>query len=200
MDTGDTHTTAVMILAAGASSRLGTPKQMLPVNGETLLARAARTALAAHPDRVVVVLGAHADACQLALAGLPVEIVVHSGWAEGQASSLRAGLAHLQATGAPPDAAVIMLCDQPRVSHELLSTLRARYRATGAPVVASRYDNGVVGPPALFDRSLFAELHALTGDVGARRVIEAHVARLETIPFPGGTIDIDTPADANGLA
>lgn len=173
---------------------------MLPVGDETLLTRAARTALRARAGRVIVVLGAHADACQRALTGLPVEIVLNAAWGDGQASSLRAGLAYLAVAVAPPEAAIIMLCDQPRVSPELLDSLIARYRATRAPVVASRYAPDVVGPPALFDRTLFAQLETLTGDVGARRVIEAHGADLETVPFPGGTLDIDTPADANALA
>jgi molybdenum cofactor cytidylyltransferase len=191
---------AIILLAAGGSSRLGTPKQMLPVGGgETLLTRAARTALAARVDRVIVVLGAHADACQQALTRLPVEIVLNATWADGQASSLRAGLAHLAAGGTQAQAAVIMLCDQPRVSPELLDALIARYHDRRAVVVASRYATDVVGPPALFDRSLFAELETLTGDIGARRVIEAHATDLETVPFPGGTLDIDTPADANAL-
>jgi molybdenum cofactor cytidylyltransferase len=190
---------AIILLAAGGSSRLGTPKQMLPIGGETLLTRAARTALTARVDRVIVVLGAHADACRQALTGLPVEIALNATWADGQASSLRAGLAHLAAGGAQPQAAVIMLCDQPQVSPELLDALIARYHATRAAVVASRYATDVVGPPALFDRSLFAQLETLTGDIGARRVIEARAADLETVPFPGGTLDIDTPADANAL-
>jgi molybdenum cofactor cytidylyltransferase len=190
---------AIILLAAGGSARLGTPKQMLPVGDDTLLTRAARTALMARAGRVIVVLGAHADACQQALTGLPVEIVLNAAWADGQASSLRAGLARL-AAGASPEAVIIMLCDQPKASPDLLDTLIARYHATRAPVVASRYAPDVVGPPALFDRTLFAQLETLTGDVGARRVIEAHGAKLETVPFPGGTLDIDTPADANALA
>jgi molybdenum cofactor cytidylyltransferase len=184
----------IIVLAAGGSSRLGTPKQLIPFGGGTLLAHAARTALATRATRVVVVLGANADACHAALVGLAVEIVVHAAWAEGQASSLRAGLAALRATGEAPDAAIIMLCDQPYVSSRLLASLTDRYIATRAPIVASQYDDGTIGPPVLFDRALFDQLHALRGDVGAKRVIEANGARCEIVPFPGGMIDIDTEA------
>jgi molybdenum cofactor cytidylyltransferase len=185
----------VVLLAAGGSSRLGTPKQLLSVGTDTLLGHAARTALASRARRVLVVVGAHADACRQALVGLPVELVVHPDWADGQASSLRAGLTQLRTTGVSPAAAIVMLCDQPWVSPALLDTLIDRYLATAAPVVASRYANGVVGPPALFDGPLFGELEALRGDVGAKRVIVAHAAEAETVPFPAGGTDIDTEAD-----
>jgi molybdenum cofactor cytidylyltransferase len=186
----------IVLLAAGGSSRLGTPKQLLAVDGDTLLGRAARTAVASRASRVVVVIGAHAEACRRALDGVSsVEVVHHAAWAEGQASSLRAGLAHLRTTGIAPGAAIVMLCDQPWVSTELLDALIDRYTATGAPVVASRYANDVVGPPALFDASVFGALDALRGDVGAKRVIVAHAAVAETVPFPAGATDIDTEAD-----
>jgi molybdenum cofactor cytidylyltransferase len=117
----------IILLAAGGSSRLGTPKQLLPLDGDTLLGRAARAALATRADRVVVVLGAHADACLATLTGLAVEIVVNTAWAEGQASSLRAGLAQLLSAGPVPDAAIVMLCDQPWTSFGLLDALIDRY-------------------------------------------------------------------------
>jgi molybdenum cofactor cytidylyltransferase len=182
----------IVLLAAGGSSRLGAPKQLLAVDSDTLLGRAARTALASRARRVVVVTGAYADKCRDAVAGLPVELVVHPAWADGQASSLRAGLAALR-SAEPVAAAIVMLCDQPFVSTALLDDLIDRYVATGARVVASRYAADIVGPPALFDASVFGELDALRGDVGAKGVIMAH--RAETVPFPGGGTDIDTEAD-----
>ncbi|HWZ60969.1 MAG TPA: nucleotidyltransferase family protein [Gemmatimonadaceae bacterium] len=181
----------VVILAAGGSSRLGTPKQLLNIGGDTLLGRAARTALASGVDRVVVVLGAHADACRQALAGLPLDLVVHPQWAEGQASSIHAGLTRLQAIA--PAAAIIMLCDQPRISPPVIAALIDRYRVTGARVVSSRYASAALGPPALFDKSVFDDLLALTGDAGAKRIIAANLA--EAISFPDGDVDIDTEAD-----
>jgi molybdenum cofactor cytidylyltransferase len=181
----------VVILAAGDSSRLGTPKQLVALGDDTLLGRAARTALASRADRVVIVLGAHADACRQALTGLPVDLVVNAEWAEGQASSLRAGITGLQAMA--PAAAIIMLCDQPWTSPALIDALIDRYRATGSPVISSRYASGALGPPALFDRSVFDDLLALTGDAGAKRIIAANLA--EAISFPDGDVDIDTEAD-----
>jgi molybdenum cofactor cytidylyltransferase len=191
----------ILILAAGGSRRFGSPKQLLPVAAgestdggpeETLIRHAARTALAATlADRVVVVLGAYADACQHALAGLSVQLVRNPAWPSGQASSLVAGLAHLRSS----DAALVVLSDQVLVTPSLLDEIMRKYLASDAPVVACRYASDTVGPPALFDRSLFPELETLTGDVGARGVIQAHADRLQTVPFPGGTTDIDTQAD-----
>ena len=166
---------------------------------ETLIRRVVRAALAtARADRVVVVLGAEADACQQALSGLPgIELVRNPDWPSGQASSLVAGLMALQSSDAAVDAVVIVLSDQPLVTSQLLDEIIGRYEATNAPVIACHYANDVLGPPALFDRSLFSELATLSGDAGARRIIEAHADRLQTVPFEGGATDIDTAADWN---
>ena len=136
------------------------------------------------------------------LAGLDIAIVENPDWAEGLSTSLRAGLDALDppdARGSPVDAALFTTCDQPLVTAATLRALVATYDATRPPVVACAYA-GVVGVPALFDRSLFAELRALRGDAGAKRVIESHRADLVTVPAPEAALDVDTALDARRLA
>ena len=188
-------TVGVIVLAAGGSRRLGTPKQMVrDSSGETLIARAARTALAAACGPVVVVLGASADAIRPALTRLPVTVVVSKQWESGMAASLHTGLAAL----GEADAALVMLCDQPAVTPTLLNRLVETHRATGHALAACEY-GGIIGVPALFGRALFPALLSLRGEEGARRVIKAYGGPQSHLPFPEGEQDVDTPADLSAL-
>lgn len=192
-------TIGLVLLAAGASTRLGTPKQLLRYQEQTLLRRAAETALASRCQPVVVVLGAYAERLQPELQGLPVHSIENSDWEQGMGSSLRAGLTELlSATEAPLEAAVFMLCDQPRVSAETLDMLVDRHYETGRPLVASEYGNAL-GVPALFHHSLFPELLALQGAEGAKQILQRHREQAFGIPFPEGLLDIDTPDDYTRL-
>jgi molybdenum cofactor cytidylyltransferase len=185
-----------VILAAGSSSRMGSPKQALQYRGESLLRRAALAALGAGCRPVVVVTGANAEMSRRELEKLDVREVLNNFWETGMASSIRAGIEGL--AGENPDAAVFMLCDQPHVTAELIYALIAAHRATGRPVVASTY-GGSYGVPALFSRTLFAEMARLEGAAGAKRIIKQHAAEAHYIPFPGGEVDVDTPADFSRL-
>ncbi|HUL61253.1 MAG TPA: nucleotidyltransferase family protein [Anaeromyxobacteraceae bacterium] len=180
-----------VVLAAGGSTRLGRPKQLLVLGGEPLVRRAARAALEAGLSPVVVVVGAAADGVRAAIAGLPVAAVENAGWAEGIGSSIRAGIAALARAGAP--AAAVVLCDQPRLDAAHLARLAATWRA-GAAIAASAY-GGARGVPAVFDASVFGELASLAGDRGARAVISRDPARVAEVPFPGGEEDVDRPED-----
>lgn len=184
-----------MILAAGGSRRLGTPKQLLQdASGETLIVRAARTALASVCRPVVVVLGAAEDAIRPALDGLPVTVAVNPDWETGMAGSLQAGLAALGEV----DAALVMLCDQPGVTPALLNLLADTYQTTGHALVACEY-GGAVGVPALFAYPLFPELLALRGEQGARRILQTYAGPQSHILFPEGLSDVDTAADVARL-
>lgn len=185
----------VIILAAGGSRRLGTPKQLLrDASGETLIVRAARTVLASVCRPVVVVLGAAADTIRPALDGLPVTIAVNPDWESGMAGSLQAGLVALGEV----DAGLMLLCDQPGVTPALLNLLAATYQTTGHGLVACKY-GGALGVPALFARSLFPDLLALHGEQGARRIIQTYAGPQSHISFPEGISDVDTLADAARL-
>ena len=181
---------AIVVLAAGESSRMGQPKQLLVHEGRTLVRRAVDTALGAEGGPVVVVLGAHETAIRAELAGLPVRLVLNPAWSEGMASSIRTGIEAVQGAAA----VVFMLCDQPLLTSSNLQALVLRHRETGSRIVASEYGGGL-GVPALFDRSLFDELLALQGAQGAKKVIEAHRDEACGIAFEAGIVDVDTPED-----
>ena len=187
---------AAVILAAGASSRLGRAKQLLKFRGETLVHRAARLALASGCEPVLVVTGARAEAIGAEVADLPVRVVHNPDWAAGMSGTVRTGLAAL-----PPEAAgvLFLLTDQPLISPELLRSLLAAFRPGTAPLVVSDYGAGELGVPAVFARSLFPDLILLTGDRGARKVIQNYRKQATSVPFPEGKMDVDTEADWDRL-
>lgn len=185
-----------VILAAGSSSRMGSPKQTLRFRGESLLRRAALAALEAGCDPVVVVTGANAEPSRRELDGLDVREALNMDWDTGMASSIRVGLGEL--IRADPDAAVFLLCDQPYVDAGVISGLIQAHRATEKPIIASAYGGGF-GVPALFTRDLFSELTGLEGTSGAKEVIKRHAAEACLLPFQGGEVDVDTPDDFSRL-
>jgi len=187
-----------VVLAAGASSRMGRPKQALRFGGLSLLRRASLAALEGGCSPVIAVTGAHAEISRAELNGLDVLEVFNSDWQTGIASSVRAGIQGLLATTPNPVAAVFLLCDQPLVTGDVISALIAAYRGTQKPIIASSYD-GSLGVPALFDKNLFARLTRLEGRAGAKHVIEENVSIADFLPLPGGGLDVDTPDDFSHL-
>jgi molybdenum cofactor cytidylyltransferase len=187
-----------ILLAAGGSSRLGRSKQLLKYKNETLLRRAARSLADSVYFPVVVVLGAEADAAANELEGLAVYRLVNEAWADGMGSSIRAGLEKLLEI--EPDAAgvLICLCDQPKVTTEMLNGFAEKFGEANASIVASAYDS-VVGVPALFSREVFNELLALAGDKGAREIIRKS-GGVVALDLPEAAKDIDTELDADELA
>lgn len=188
--------TALVILAAGASRRLGQPKQLLCVSGRPLLERAIDAALAVPAVwPVIVVLGAQVEAVRPVAVRHPVLVVENPAWAEGMASSLRTGLATAQAFARDLEAVIFALCDQPEFSAGAIEQLLARQRATGATVVAARY-GGHLGAPALIGREHFPALSHLTGDEGARQLFSRVPAdRIAAVDRPELQHDLDTPED-----
>lgn len=187
-----------VILAAGSSSRMGSPKQVLQFRGESLLRRSALAALDAGCRPVVVVTGAHAELCRRELDGLDVQEVFNASWETGMASSIRAGVEVLNDAEGSTAAAVFMLCDQPHVTADVISGLITAHRTTGSPVIASTYGESF-GVPALFSSTLFAELMRLEGRAGAKEIIRRHCGEAHFLSFKGGEVDVDTPDDFSRL-
>jgi molybdenum cofactor cytidylyltransferase len=183
-----------VVLAAGSSSRLGRPKQLLLYKDKTLVRRMAEEALAAGLSPVVVVLGARAEDVAAELTGLPVRTVHNPAWEAGMGSSLQVGVRALTNV----DAALIMLCDQLRVDTAHLKSLVDAFARTGAAIVASGY-GGARGVPALFARATFSEFETLTPTQGARGVIAHEPSRVVEVALPGGDEDIDMEADLSRL-
>jgi molybdenum cofactor cytidylyltransferase len=190
----DTAGVGAVILAAGASTRMGVPKQLLQFGGETMLRRAASVAIEAGCRPVVVVTGANATPSREALRRLEVQKAENPQWESGISSSVRAGIEALVTANPQTAAVVLMLCDQPFVTREIIARLVAAHLETGRSIVASRY-GGSYGVPALFGKAHFAELTTLEGDAGAKRVIQKHLPEVHLLSFPEGEIDIDTPDD-----
>ncbi|MCS7312979.1 MAG: nucleotidyltransferase family protein [Acidobacteria bacterium] len=184
-----------VVLAAGASTRLGTPKQLIRFRGRTLLTRTVYVAAAAGFQPIVVVVGAYGERIRQEVALPPgAGWVENPRWPEGMSTSIRVGLAALVEAVPSVRGVLMMACDQPYVSVTLLRRMAAAYRRTGAPVVACMY-GGTFGVPALFDGALFPELLVLEGDTGAKSVIARHLDRAVQVPFPRGVIDIDMASD-----
>ncbi len=181
---------SAVVLAAGLASRMGRPKQLLRLGGETLVRRAVATALAAPVDEVVVVIGSAADQVQAELRTLPVRLVLNPRYAEGMATSLRAGV---QALAPDSEAVVILLADQPLLRPEVVAALVERYRADRPPLVVPTYA-GQRGNPVLFARALYPELLEAQGDAGARAIVARHLHEAAVVSFEDARLqtDVDT--------
>ena len=182
---------AAVVLAAGGSTRLGVPKQLLRQrDAETLVHAAVRAAREGGCKPVCLVTGAEHERIAQAVADLRSTIVRNENWRCGIGGSIRAGIAKM----GDVDAIVLLACDQPAIDAHIIRALITKYRETNCAIIAAHYA-GTLGIPALFDRSCFAELQNLPDEHGAKSVIMAHPERVAVIDFLGGEFDLDTPAD-----
>jgi molybdenum cofactor cytidylyltransferase len=185
---------AAIVLAAGASTRLGQPKQLVLFKGKSLLRRTAEAAIASGAWPVVVVLGRDAEALSPELAGLAVAAVANSQWQEGMGSSLRCGVEALQRRSRATTAVLLMVCDQPRISAAHLEGMWTRYAATGKVVAARHGDRP--GVPAIFPAKYLPDLAQSAGDEGARNLLGGLVTEeIELVALPEAGFDLDTPDD-----
>jgi molybdenum cofactor cytidylyltransferase len=185
----------IVLLAAGESSRLGQPKQLIPVQGESLVRRTARRLLGLKPASLIVVTGCASTAVKEQLAGLPVNVMYNPDWRNGMGASIAFGVSNL-----PKEVkgALIMLCDQWGVTQEDLKRLFEVWITDISSIAIASWniDNAnIYGPPAIFPRNLFRELICLTKDQGAKRVIGKYRDRTTFVLMENASLDLDEPVD-----
>ncbi|HKT71621.1 MAG TPA: nucleotidyltransferase family protein [Steroidobacteraceae bacterium] len=191
MDSPSCDALHAIVLAAGASTRFGSPKQLVRVNGRPLLHTMISHAAEVAGNAVTVVLGASSAELAPLLKHSTASIVINRDWREGLSSSIRAGVARLPASCT---AALIVLSDQAAVTAEDLKRLASTWRRQPEYAVAAHYGS-TTGVPAIFPRSMFGPLGELRGDVGARALLQRNPDRLVRVAMPSAAIDIDTPED-----
>lgn len=189
---------AALILAAGASRRLGRPKQLLVYHGKTLLQHIVAKVLQLDADSTLVVLGYAAPEVQRVLAEFSknqLRVIVNPEWEEGMASSIRAGIIALQRSSPGCPGVLLLVCDQPALGVAHLNRLLTLAREQPAKIAASRYSGGGVGVPAYFPAKYFSELSHLQGEEGARSLLKRHADEVVAESLGVAEIDIDTLED-----
>lgn len=189
---------ALIILAAGNSSRLGKAKQLVVFKGETLLARIVRESLGSVCAPVVVVTGKDSEKFHQYLNDFAVQIAENIDWQQGMGTSISVGINKLVEIDRDFNGVVLCVCDQPFVTAETINNLVKIFQEKKGKIIASAYGNAL-GVPALFDKSLFTELATLQGKSGAKKIIEKYRGETFAVDFPGGEIDIDTEDDLRKL-
>ncbi|GAA4306619.1 nucleotidyltransferase family protein [Compostibacter hankyongensis] len=190
--------TGLILLAAGASARLGSPKQLLPYAGKTLLQHAIAAATGSDAMPVIVVLGASANLIRPGISRDPVHIVTHAAWKAGIGSSIKAGLAAFIEKAPQAEGVILMLCDQPFADSALLNSLIRKKQESGKKIIVSAYEN-TLGVPVLFDKAFFPVLTELEDEAGAKKLLQRYPEAVASVPFPGGGIDIDTRSAYDAL-
>lgn len=189
----------IILLAAGASTRLGKPKQLLSYKGLPLLQKMVNVATSTELNGVVVVLGANADLVLKEVDFKNAIVVLNTGWQQGMASSITTGVMKMMEKYPSTDGVIFIMCDQPFVSASLLKHLIIKQHETGKQIITSSYNNDTLGPPALFHKNLFPEILKLKGDAGGKKIVEQHIKEMTTVPFHNGNVDIDTIEEYEAL-
>lgn len=189
----------IIILAAGRSARLGSPKQLLPYADKNLLQHSIDVAVESSMKPIIVVLGSEIEEIERKIDNSEVIIAKNPDWESGMASSVVCGIKTLNKLHPDIESVILMVCDQPFVNPGLLNDLVRKHMESGSSIVASSYEN-IMGTPALFHKKHFPELASLEGDTGAKSLFKKHAEILQTIPFEKGGIDIDTIEDYRILA
>jgi molybdenum cofactor cytidylyltransferase len=189
--------TAIIILAAGSSSRMGQPKQNLIYGGKTLLNRMITCAKLAS-NSVILVLGAHSDQIEATISDSQIDIIYNNYWSLGMSSSIKMALSHTQLKYPDVESVLFVVCDQPFVSTEILKQLINTAKNSDKAIIACSYNN-TIGVPALFEKKYFPAILSLKGQEGAKIIVEQHMDDVFSVSFSLGSIDIDTEEDFKRL-
>lgn len=190
---------AVVLLAAGPSTRLGQPKQLVEVEGECLVRRSARLALSLLPASVTVVSGCEAERVQAALEGLPVGIVFNRAWANGMGASINCGVRFMPGN---VDGVLLMVCDQWRLEETDLKRLFLQWSSDISGIYMASWNEGnasVSGPPVIFPRKLIPELKSMQENRGARQLVDRYIDIVEFVEMENAAWDLDRPDDLEGI-
>ncbi len=190
--------TGIIILAAGNSSRLGSPKQLLTFSGKTLLETTINAAEQSSFAPIVLVLGAYANEILEANPNLNINYIINNSWQQGMSSSIVAGLTKMIELEPATENLVIAVSDQPFISAAIFSALLENHTNTGKPIIASKYTE-TIGTPVLFNQKYFEQLMSLEGNSGAKQILTQYADEVSTVPFEMGDIDIDTETDYKNL-
>jgi len=190
--------TGIIILAAGSSSRMGRPKQLLDYKGKTLLQSVIDEALKTDCKPIVVVLGANADEIAAKHQNDWVSFVINENWQNGMASGIVAGLSTIIKNDSEIESIIIAVADQVFIKMINFKNLIEKQAETGKNIIASKYAE-TVGTPVLFKKDYFEALLLLKGADGAKKILKEYPQDVETVVFEGGEIDIDTETDYNNL-
>ena len=188
----------ILIVAAGQSKRLGSPKQLLMYEGKTLINRLIDIVKEAVDFPMVLVLGAHAEKIKLQLSNPNMPIIINEQCAQGMGSYISIGLEGLIQKNPAIDGVMVLVCDQPFLNREHILTLLDLQAKSALPMAACYYA-GVLGTPAVFHQSIFPELLALKADMGAKNIINHRIQEVAKLQFEQGVLDIDTEEDYKKL-
>ena len=190
--------TAIIILAAGNSTRFGSIKQLLHFNGKTLLQHAIDEAATAEIQPILVITGANANEVSASIGNNKIEIIFNDDWQEGMASGIVAGISRIISLHNDVNKIIIAVCDQPFISSALFKQLYQTQTESQKGIVACSYAD-TIGTPVLFTQQYFEHLLALHGDEGAKKLLTTFATDVATVHFPNGNFDIDTQIDYHEL-
>jgi len=192
------HNQGIIILAAGSSSRLGQPKQLLEYNNTTLLKNAIAEASGVPAAAIMVVTGANSEAIEGDLKQSVASICYNKEWEQGMGSSIATGLKRLLELHSDLKACIFAVCDQPFVTTQVFRDILEQQTQSGKGIIASLYAD-TLGTPVLFSHTYFEALLNLNGKEGAKKIVENYIDDVASVPFDKGNIDIDTIHDYNNF-
>jgi|SRR5690606_1930083 len=190
---------AIVILAAGASKRMGSPKQLLKWGDETLINYSIKTVQKVNTKSVVVVLGANFELIKNGIQTSEVTILNNPHWEKGLGTSIAVAVEYLQNSKSSVDGVLITLCDQPLITSDFLKLLISKFQLDKSQIIATSYGNGKHGVPALFDKVYFNELMGLSDDQGAREILKRQSNNVIGVTPPESNVDLDTNEDYTTL-